>query len=103
MGIGGIVLGVIAMINNNKIIQNFYKSLELKGYKGKIVSTEHIPDLRKDIQKHHEQNLLDPEFYEEYKAYFEFEPEVDFPQIRSLFIHIFVRASINWPNNRISK
>lgn len=74
------------MINNNKIIQNFYKSVELKGYKGKIVSTEHIPELREDVLKHHKQNLLDPKFYEEYKSYFEFEPNVDIPQIRSLFI-----------------
>ena len=94
------------MINNNKVIQNFHKSLELKGYKGKIVSAEHIPDLRKDVQKHREQNLLDPEFYEEYKSYFEFEPEVDFPQTRSLFIISNpvpqFEAVFHWNNKEIS-
>ena len=74
------------MINENLIEQKFYKSLEEKGYKGKIVSAKHIPELRQDIIKHHEKKLLDPDFYEEYKSFFEFEPEVDFPEIRSLFI-----------------
>ncbi|MFX0105847.1 MAG: 4Fe-4S binding protein, partial [Candidatus Hodarchaeota archaeon] len=74
------------MSNQNKIIEDFYKRVEMKGYKGKIISAQHIPDLRQDIQKHHESKALDPEFYEEYKPYFEFEPDVDFPQINSLFM-----------------
>jgi len=74
------------MIDKNEIVQNFYKSLEEKGYKGKIVSGEHLPALRRDVTKHHDQKLLDPEFYEEYRSYFEFEPNADFPEINSLFI-----------------
>ncbi|UCC19540.1 MAG: hypothetical protein JSV62_15805 [Promethearchaeota archaeon] len=94
------------MVENNKIVQNFYKTLELKGYKGKIVSAQHIPELRNDVQKLYEQKLLDPKFYEEYKSFFEFEPEVDFPQIRSLFI-ISVpvpqfEAIFHWNNKEIS-
>jgi epoxyqueuosine reductase len=76
---------VIIMDNNDDIIQNFYNTLNLKGYKGKIVSGEHIPDLRNDIKKHHKQNLFDPEFYEGYKSYFEIEQEYEFP-VKSLFI-----------------
>jgi epoxyqueuosine reductase len=72
------------MDNNNNVIQTFYKNLEQKGYKGKIVSADHIPELRKDIQKL--RNLLYPEFYNDYKSYFEIEQEFDFPQVRSLFI-----------------
>lgn len=92
------------MINDNKIIEMFYENLDQKGYKGKIVSADHIPDLRKGVHKLQEQNLLDPYFYEEYKSYFEFEPEVDFPQIRSLFI-ISVpvpqfEANFHW-NNKV--
>lgn len=92
------------MINDNKIIEMFYENLDQKGYKGKIVSADHIPDLRKGVHKLQEQNLLDPYFYEEYKSYFEFAPEVDFPQIRSLFI-ISVpvpqfEANFHW-NNKV--
>ncbi len=74
------------MSNRKEIIENFYKSLEAKGYKGKIVSAEHIPDLRQTVTNYYDQNLLDPGFYEEYKPYFEFEPNVDLVEIKSLFI-----------------
>ncbi|MEE9378295.1 MAG: hypothetical protein V3V33_09700 [Candidatus Lokiarchaeia archaeon] len=74
------------MVDRNNIASNFYKRLEEKGYKGKIVSAKHIPELPQEIRKHHEAKLLDPEFYKEYKPYFEFEPNVDFPEIKSLFI-----------------
>ena len=94
------------MIHENKIIQNFYKNLESKGYKGKIVSAKHIQDLQNDIQKFYKQNLLDPKFYEQYKSFFEIEPEVDFPEIKSLFI-ISVpvpqfEAIFHWNNKKIS-
>ncbi|NVM35586.1 MAG: hypothetical protein HWN81_08310 [Candidatus Lokiarchaeota archaeon] len=74
------------MVDKNKIVQNFNKRLEEKGYKGKIVSAKHIPELRQDVRKHHEAKLLDPEFYKEYISYFEFKPDVDFTEINSLFI-----------------
>lgn len=94
------------MINKNDIVQNFYNGLEAKGYKGKIVSAKHIPDLHQAIGKFHEQKLLDPEFYEEYKPYFEFEPEVDFPVIKSLFIISVPQPQFevifHWNNNKIS-
>ncbi|MFX0039274.1 MAG: 4Fe-4S double cluster binding domain-containing protein [Candidatus Heimdallarchaeota archaeon] len=94
------------MDNENKIIRNFYKSLESKGYKGKIVSAEHLPDLSKPIQNFREQNLLDPKFYEEYKSFFEIEPDIEFPEIRSLFI-ISVpvpqfEAKFHWNKKEIS-
>jgi epoxyqueuosine reductase len=74
------------MVDNNKIVQDFYSRLEKKGWKGKILSAKHIPELREDIVKYHEQGFLDPEFYHEYKSYFEFEPKVDINQINSLFV-----------------
>ncbi|MFX0018522.1 MAG: 4Fe-4S double cluster binding domain-containing protein [Promethearchaeota archaeon] len=73
-------------MNENRLIKRFHKSLEAKGYQGQIVHAEHIPDLRNDIRKHHEQNLIYPPLYNEYKAYFEFEAEVDFARINSLLI-----------------
>ncbi len=74
------------MTNINRIIQKFRNGLKLHGIEGKIVHAKHIPDLRNDIRKRHEQNLIYPQLYKDYKAYFEFEPNVDFPQINSLFI-----------------
>ncbi len=73
------------MIAKN-IVQSFYKRLDTKGYKGKIVSAKVLPKLQKAIKELHEKRLLDPNFYEEYKDYFEFQPEVKFGEIKSLFI-----------------
>ena len=96
----------MAITNEKKIIQKFYKNLELKGYKGKIVSAKHIPDLQQAVPKYHKQKLLDPEFYEDYKPYFEFEPDVDFSEIKSLFIISTpvpqFEAIFHWNNKKIS-
>jgi epoxyqueuosine reductase len=73
-------------MTENNIVKAFYKLLEAKGYKGEIVSAEILPELQKAIKKLHEKNLLDPEFYEEYKDYFAFQPEGKFGKIKSLFI-----------------
>lgn len=94
------------MVDKNKIVQKFYNGLDARGYKGKIVSAKHIPDLRQDVKKHHEAKLLDPEFYEEYKSYFGFESDVAFPEIKSLFIISLPQpqfeAIFNWNNKKIS-
>ncbi|MFX1323321.1 MAG: 4Fe-4S double cluster binding domain-containing protein [Promethearchaeota archaeon] len=74
------------MTININIIQNFYNRLNSIGAQGRIVHAKHIPDLRADIRKYYEQNLIYPQLYEDYKAYFEFEPKVDFAKIDSLFI-----------------
>ncbi|MHA2270127.1 MAG: hypothetical protein ACXAB8_20245 [Promethearchaeota archaeon] len=73
-------------MNSNDMMQKFHKKLSLQGYVGKIVNAKRIPDLKNDIKKRHEQNLIFPQLYEDYKAYFEFEPKVDFAKINSLFI-----------------
>ncbi len=73
-------------MNEKDVIQNFYEKLDAKGYKGKIVSAKYIPELQKAVTKFHDKNLIDSEFYEEYKDYFEFQPKVKFGEIKSLFI-----------------
>ena len=72
-------------MSENTIIENFYKILESKGYKGTIVTANRIPDLQNSIKKLNDEKLLDPEFYNEYKKYFEFEPKTDFGEVKSLF------------------
>ena len=60
------------MSNKSEVVQKFYNTLATKGYKGKIVSAVHIPDIRYDITKHHTENRFDPEFYGNYQSFFEF-------------------------------
>ncbi len=66
------------------IIERFYREIEKKGYKARFVDAKHIPDLKLDIQQ--QKDYMFPKFYEEYKSYFEFHPEVDFGIIRSLIV-----------------
>ncbi|MFW9874874.1 MAG: 4Fe-4S double cluster binding domain-containing protein [Candidatus Thorarchaeota archaeon] len=94
------------MTTESKISKIFHETLEAKGYKGQIVNARRIPDLRDDIRKRHEQKLIYPPLYEEYKAYFEFEPKVEFDQIYSLFIIAIpdpqFKAIFHWKNEEIS-
>jgi len=73
-------------MNENTIIENFYKILESKGYKGTIVTANRIPDLQNAVKNFNDEELLDPDFYIEYKKYFEFEPKADFGEVKSLFM-----------------
>ena len=40
-------------------------ALEKKGCKGRILSIEHIQDLKSEINMHHHQGLFDEEFFTE--------------------------------------
>ena len=92
-------------MEKNKIAQDFYEKLEAKGYKGKIVSAEYIPDLQNTVKKFNEEKLLDPEFYEEYKKYFEFEPNTEFGKVKSLFMVAMPQPQyeivFNWKNKEV--
>jgi epoxyqueuosine reductase len=73
-------------MSENTIIKNFYKILESKGYKGKIITAKCIPDLQIAVKTLNDEKLLDPAFYSEYEKYFEFEPKTDFGEVKSLFM-----------------
>jgi epoxyqueuosine reductase len=66
------------------LFKKLSESLENKGYKASIISAKHIPELRNDVKKYYENNLLYAPLYEMYKAYFEFEPEAEFENIISI-------------------
>jgi len=92
-------------MNENNVIQNFYEKLDAKGYKGKIVSAKHIPDLQNSVKKFKDQRLLDPDFYEEYKKYFDFEPKTGFGEVKSLFMvampQLQYEIVFNWKNKEV--
>ncbi len=73
-------------MSENTIVENFYKILESKGYKGKIITAKCIPDLQNAVKILNDEKLLDPAFYNEYEKYFEFEPKTDFGEVKSLFM-----------------
>jgi len=92
-------------MNENNVIQNFYEKLDAKGYKGKIVSAKYIPDLQNSVKKFKDQRLLDPDFYEEYKKYFDFEPKTGFGEVKSLFMVAMPQPQyeivFNWKNKEV--
>ena len=93
------------MMSENKIIENFYTILESKGYKGTIITAKCIPNLQNAVKKFNNEKLLDPEFYIEYKNYFEFEPKTDFGEVKSLFMIAMPQPQykivFNWKNKEI--
>jgi len=92
-------------MSENKIIENFYQILESKGYKGTIITAKCIPDLQNSVKKFNDEGLLDPEFYSEYKKYFEFEPKTDFGDVKSLFMVAKPQPQyeivFNWKNKKV--
>jgi len=92
-------------MNENNVIQDFYEKLDAKGYKGKIVSARYIPDLQNSVKKFNDQKLLDPDFYEEYKKYFDFEPKTAFGEVKSLFMVAMPQPQyeivFNWKNKEV--
>jgi len=92
-------------MNENNVIQSFYEKLDVKGYKGKIISAKYIPDLQNSVKKFKDQRLLDPDFYEEYKKYFDFEPKTGFGEVKSLFMVAMPQPQyeivFNWKNKEV--
>jgi len=89
-------------MSESTIIENFYKILESKGYKGTIISAKNISRLQNSVKKIYDEKLLDPDFYEEYKKYFEFEPKTEFGEVKSLFMIAMpqpqYKVVFNWKN-----
>ena len=61
-------------------------TLGREGYQGKLVSAEHLYDLKDDIQGHHRQGLFDEEFLTEALSGFDFNSLEGLPGAKSLII-----------------
>jgi epoxyqueuosine reductase len=81
------------------------QQLETRGYRGGVVSIEHLPQLREEIEAHHRQGLLDETFYEERLTGFPFSLPESLPQARSLIVvgvhDPHVRFTFTWHGRRI--
>jgi epoxyqueuosine reductase len=63
-----------------------FSQLEERGYKGCIVSIQHLGDLQEEIEGHHRQGLFDEEFYQTWITRFAFSPPDSLPGARSLIV-----------------
>ena len=65
---------------------NLISVLEQEGYQAKLVSAEHLYDLKNDIEGHHRQGLFDDEFFTEELSGFDFNALKGLPAAKSLII-----------------
>ena len=66
--------------------EELFSQLEERGYKGRIVSVQHLGELQEGIEGHHRQGLFDEEFYQKWLAGFVFSPPDSLPGARSLIV-----------------
>jgi len=66
------------------LAEGLFHQLEERGYKGGIVSIQHLRDLQEEIEGRHREGLFDEEFYQERLAAFSFSPPDGLPEARSL-------------------
>ncbi len=75
------------MITNvSDVTKLVHSELEQNGYKGRVVSIQHINDLKKEIGAHYNEGVIDKALYHEYLADFKFEIPAAFPTDSSLII-----------------
>jgi epoxyqueuosine reductase len=82
------------------ITSSVYELLKKNGFKGKIVSIEHIEELQTEIETQYQNGYLDEKLYDDYLANFDFKLTDSFPEARSLIIVTApqpqVRVSFRW-------
>ncbi len=60
--------------------------LEERGYRGRIVSIQHLAELREEMEKRHSQGSFDEEFYRLRLAFFEFKAPENLPEAKSIIV-----------------
>ncbi|MFX0061240.1 MAG: 4Fe-4S double cluster binding domain-containing protein [Candidatus Hermodarchaeota archaeon] len=89
----------------NKVRKEIFIKLDEKGYQGRIVSAKHIDDIRADIEKRHQQNQFDQEFYQERISVFKYNPST-LSEINSIIIVAVpqrqIRVNFTWHEKTVS-
>ena len=73
-------------MNAAQITRAIYKALEQKGFKGSIVSIEHVSDLKKEIKTAYRKGFFDEVFYRERLTVFDFSVNKQLPEAKSIVI-----------------
>jgi epoxyqueuosine reductase len=73
-------------MHTDNLTKEIYEGLAKENRKGKIVSIEHVGELQRGIEVHHQKGLLDQDLYDAYLDRFEFNIRDDYPDARSLII-----------------
>ncbi|MEE4263063.1 MAG: 4Fe-4S double cluster binding domain-containing protein [Desulfobacteraceae bacterium] len=70
----------------SNLSETLMSALEKEGCKGKILSIEHIDDLKSEINRRYQQGLFDEEFFAEELCGFDFSASKGLPETKSLII-----------------
>jgi len=83
----------------DRVIKELDQHLANTDFKSSIVSIQHLPDLRWDLENLLEQGTLSRDFYDEivsrYNLYFNFEPPADFPMAKSIIITAALQPKVS--------
>ena len=74
------------MLNLTLFKERLFLHLAEDGYQGRIISTQHLPELQEEIEGRYKKGLLDQELYQERLAWFDFRIPDDLPEAKSLII-----------------
>jgi epoxyqueuosine reductase len=81
------------------------QALEDRGHLGRVVSIDHLRDLKEDIESHRRLGAFDKAFYEERLTSFVFEPLESLPGARSLVVVSVrqpqIRFTFTWQGTRM--
>ncbi len=73
-------------MNVSEITRLVYSELEQKGYRGRILSIQHLADLKEEIETRYNEGIFDETFYRERLTGFEFGTLERFPAANSIII-----------------
>jgi epoxyqueuosine reductase len=81
-------------------MEGIFCKLDERGYKWRIVSSQHLRDLREEIEGHYRQGLLDEELYQKWLTHFTFNSSGSLPGASSLIVVAVpqpqFRVTFNW-------
>jgi len=82
------------------MIKKLFFQLEKQGYKGRILSVKHLPELREEIEKWRRQNMFFHKFYQECLTGFDFNLPSDLFEAKSLIVvaapQPIIQVLFNW-------
>jgi epoxyqueuosine reductase len=73
-------------MNGPQLSKALHESMGKHGFQGKIVSIEHVKELKTEIMARYQKGLLDPDLYDAYLASFDFTCQQKLKDARSLII-----------------
>jgi len=86
-------------------MEELFHQLEEWGYKGRVVSIQHLGDLQEEIEGRYKQGLFDEEFYQEWLTGFAFSPPDSLPEARSMIVVAVpqpqTRVTFTWDGERM--